>query len=323
MKKILFALSVILVFLTQVFAASADFAGRYYHTDIRTYLNGAQIEAINIGGQTLISGEAMQYYGFSVWWDAGERTLRIDEKEQAQSITPQKVVHTNLPSGTFAGYYYETDIVTYLDAVPIVAYNIGGKTFIHAEQMRNYGCDVVWSESERKLEITSAYRAGYKYTVGLAYGKKQTAQASGAFSIRYTDGKLHEKGDADYMNLSMISDGRGYTFSMSFYQNEGLFFSTELINKLRPLCYDGFGVETVLNPETLYDEVNNVVSIYVNGHKSSKMSVVSGAGNGHRDFYIRAYDLPRFKKDEIKDIVITVGEPKGEDFADISNNNIN
>ena len=318
MKKIivsLCALGVLALSAAGVQAKPGDIAGNYYHTDIRTYLNGAEIEAINIGGQTLISAEAMQYYSFGVWWDADERTLRIDETERAENGAPPKVAHSNLPSGTPAGYYYETDIVTYLDTTPIIAYNIGGRTFIHAEEMRNYGYDVIWSESERKLEITSPYRAGYKYTIYLAYGKKQTEEGSGSFSARYDNGALCGKGDADYMVLSMIADGRGYTFSMGFYQNEGLFFSTELMNKLRPLCYSGYGVETELSPESLYDEVNRVVSIYVNGHKASKVNIISGAGNGHRDFYISALDLPRFRKDEINDITVTVGEPSGEEFS--------
>jgi len=40
-------------------ARPGDIAGQYYSTDIRTYLNGVEIDAINIGGQTLISGEDM------------------------------------------------------------------------------------------------------------------------------------------------------------------------------------------------------------------------------------------------------------------------
>ena len=48
------------------FAKSGDIAGKYYSTDIKTYLTGAQIDAINIGGQTLISAEDMQYHSFFV-----------------------------------------------------------------------------------------------------------------------------------------------------------------------------------------------------------------------------------------------------------------
>ena len=41
-------------------ARPGDIAGKYYSTDIVTTLNGAQIDAINIGGQTLISAEDMR-----------------------------------------------------------------------------------------------------------------------------------------------------------------------------------------------------------------------------------------------------------------------
>lgn len=314
MKKLTAFLILVLSVSTGVCAKSGDIAGHYYSTDIKTFLNGAEIDSINIGGQTLISGEDMHSYGFAVWWNEGDRTLMIDETANAANGAPPLVVKSQLTPGTPVGYYYETDIVTYLDNEPITAYNIGGRTYIHAEEMRKFGYTVNWNEKERTLDIISPIRAGYVYDIGLSYGKKQTEEGTGSFSIKYTKDGLWGTDDADYLDLRMHSNGKGYTFSVVFYQNDGLFYSSALQNLLRPLCYDGYGVETPCEKSEKYDLVNKTVSISINGTKTEKVSVISGAGNGHRDFYFTVEDLPKLKKDEIEEIVFMAGNPTGEEY---------
>ena len=133
MNKFLFShkiccilLAAIIGISTAAFAKSGDIAGEYYSTDIITSLNGYEIDAINIGGQTLISAEDMQYYSFEVIWNAAERLLSVEKTLHAANGIPPAVEHSALPSGTPIGNYFETDIVTTLDSLPITAYNIGG-----------------------------------------------------------------------------------------------------------------------------------------------------------------------------------------------------
>ncbi len=325
MKKSILSLLgiVLLIFLAgnPVSAKSGDIAGVYYATDIKTYLNGAEISAINIGGETLISGEDMAYYSFSVWWDAIERTLRIDETALASNGVPPVVASSQVPSGTPLGHYYETDIITYLDDVPITAYNIGGRTYIHAEEMREFGYLVDWDGEERTLKITSPIRAGYVYKIDLSYGEDKGwgngnpgIDGIGVCSVRYTPDGLIGTDDADYFDMTMHSTGQGYRFNMVFYQNKALFNSGLLQDKLRPLCYDGYGVEMPCDKSEKYDMVNQAVSISINGHQAKRVSVLGGAGNGHRDFYFEVEDLPKFTKDEIVEVVFSVGESKGEPY---------
>lgn len=314
---ILFALTILLSMSMTAFAKSGDIAGKYYATDIKTYLNGAEIDSINIGGQTLISAEDMYYYSFYVWWDDVERTLRIGETEFAGNGAPPLVEKSQIPSGNPLGYYYETDIITYLDTVPITAYNIGGRTYIHAEEMRSFGYVVNWYEEERKLEIISPIRAGYVYDIGMSYSedKRYTGEEGiGVFSAKYTKDGLIGTDDADYLDLTLHSTAREYKFTIAFYQNKGLFNSTLLQDKLKPLCYDGFGVENPCDKSEKYDLVNQTVSISINGQKANKVSVISGAGNGHRDFYFTVEDLPKLKKDEIYEVIFSVGESSGEPY---------
>jgi hypothetical protein len=57
--------------------AAGAIAGEYYFTQIQTTLNGARIPAHNIGGRTFIGAEAMRGWGYSVLWNAEDKTLRI------------------------------------------------------------------------------------------------------------------------------------------------------------------------------------------------------------------------------------------------------
>lgn len=58
-------------------------------------------------------------------------------------------------NGDEAGYIYSTDIVAYIDGMAIPSYNIGGKTVVIAEDLSDYGFDVVWNEETRQLKLYS------------------------------------------------------------------------------------------------------------------------------------------------------------------------
>ena len=180
--------------------------------------------------------------------------------------------------------------------------------------MRDFGYVVNWYADERKLEITSPMRAGYVYDIRLSQGKKKEAGGIGSFTIKYTKDEILGYGDADYFNLTMNSSGQGYYFTMAFYQNRGLFTSTLLQDKLRPLAHEGYGVETPCEPSQKYDLVNKTVAISINGNKSEKVRVISGAGSGHRDFTFVIQDLPTYTEEEINEIVFSVGETTGEPY---------
>jgi len=57
-------------------------------------------------------------------------------------------------NGDVVNYYLFTDIVTYINKIPIRSYNIDGYTAIVVEDLANYGFDVVWSAGARTLSVT-------------------------------------------------------------------------------------------------------------------------------------------------------------------------
>ncbi len=283
LKYFVAVLLIILSLSVSVSAKSGDIAGKYYSTDIITYLNGVEIDSINIGGETLISAEDMAYYGFRVTWLAEERELKIESLDRAENGIPPKVIKSsNLPSGTVLGNYYETDIVTYLDGKTATAYNIGGRTYIHAEETRNFGFDAIWNATERTLRVTSAKFGGYSYTLPISTGKSQTEEGQGTFLISYKKDEVIGAGDANYFSTSITSFGTHYQILLQFYQNEGLFYSSKLLDMLNLFSDSG---------ENVIDKIN----FSINGKKANKITVSATQGNGHRSFYLKVEGAPKYK----------------------------
>ncbi len=319
MKRIIFVLVLFCFKILDVAAATGDVAGEYYSTDISTILNGEEIDSINIGGETLISAEDMYYYSFDVEWSEEKRTLCVDSVPQALNGRPPHIKKSNYPDGVVLGKYYETDIVTYLDGEPITAYNIGGRTYMHAEEMRNFGYEVIWDEVDRNLFIKSPDRAGYVYGIKLSQSKEQTKEGVGGFSLKYTPDGIIGTGDAEYCNIDFYSRPTKLEIVLGFYQGGGLFQSQELINTLYSLTTAHNSAPFMYLEEQIAEISNDVaqyINISVNGKTAKNISVSSFRGNGHHSFSLTIEDMPRLRKGEISEITLAVGKDKGsEEFA--------
>lgn len=303
MKKIVASVLVIsMLWAVPVFAKSGDIAGVYYSTDILTTLNGVGIDAINIGGETLISAEAMRDYGYSVVWNGEERTLDIYSKQDQKVTAEPNIENPTKPAGTVLGNYYETDIVTCIDGTPVTAFNIGGWTYIHAEKLREIGFDVIWDAKKWTLSVVSPELAGNVYSIPINMGQEQSEEGEGKFSLSYRNGNVNYTHDADHFNLSFSRNKDAYTLSLVFYQNQGLFYSTKLMQKLDGLCYDGLGIENHCSPEEKFDDIDKMLKILINHHRAKEIEIYKGGGNGHRDYYITINGIPHFKEEEVEEI---------------------
>lgn len=142
-------------------ANAAGVAGNYYYTDIKSYVRGQLIDSYNVGGKTVILCEALQDYGFNVYWDANNRTLSITDIHGSAVSNASDSLSGAI--GAVAGSYYYTDIVTYFNGVQMESYNLGGRTVIPATALRNLGYDVIWDDANRRVLIdtdTSNFVAG-------------------------------------------------------------------------------------------------------------------------------------------------------------------
>ena len=311
----LFAAAILAAAGTSVYASPGDTAGDYYSTDISTSLNGCEIDAINIGGNTLISAEDMVYYSFSVEWSQEERTLRVNSVPNAVNGAPPTVVKSDLPAGSVLGQYYETDIVTYLDGEPIEAYNIGGRTYIHAEAMRSLGYEVIWDTDARTLSITSPDRTGHVYNEQIARQMESDGTAydgEGSMAFEYTPYGVTGRSDAEACQIALGADGKNMYVHISHYGSSS--YPSELFRRMREIAYTG-NIPVQYAPEDRYADVSAITKITVNGTESNQIAVMQTQGNNHTDYIFRLMDIPVYSLDEIESLTFEFGTPTGESYA--------
>lgn len=191
MKKIIAILLFIIAVNCTADAAVGDVAGNVYSTDIKTYMFDHQLNAYNIGGKTVIICEDLGwYYGFNVDWKADERVLEITDTSKNReyvsdvSFMTQRDISQNIanrPKDYFERkapeHIYYTDIVTTLDGRRINSYNVNGRTAIVAEDLRDYGYEVIWNETDRTLNIYERFEnVSVKTDIGEGFAVEEISE---------------------------------------------------------------------------------------------------------------------------------------------------
>lgn len=105
------------------------------------------------------------------------------------------VTVTYAKTGDILGYAKYTDISAYINHYPITSYNINDYTAIVAEDLRNYGFNVVWDGENRSLSITKNSDATQITPYGTVY--KYSAKAGqNSFPYLQTDIVTYVNGSA-------------------------------------------------------------------------------------------------------------------------------
>jgi len=290
-------------------------SGQYYYTDITTYLWDKPVNAINTGGITFIDAESMVYYGIEVTWHPGERWLEITDNE-TQKISPEAADGSLLDMssgrpGTVAGKYYKTDIKTTLNGLPIININIGGRTFIGAEAMRDFGYDVIWDGVARTLSISKninwwidIYNSYYdgnatKVLDGFSFNLERTT-GGGCYPFGYDISDF--SGEYAAIHSIGLSNRR---ILVSFYMQ---------IEEYGEFFYDlwkcvsiEYGERIAEDTPELREAIKKVYRVYVNGEFACG-EIYRSQGNGHTDFAL-VFDEPlNYKKTDT--VRIEVGYEK-------------
>ncbi|MCK9477926.1 MAG: hypothetical protein M0R40_00280 [Firmicutes bacterium] len=97
--------------------------------------------------------------------------------------------------GEIIGEVLNTDIIAYIDGLPIQSYNINGWTGIVAEDLRNYGFEVYWFEEERALYISYYQNPGFTIIADYVPQKNDMPVGSHAMDVFKTDIKTYVAGE--------------------------------------------------------------------------------------------------------------------------------
>ncbi|MDR1542339.1 MAG: hypothetical protein LBU32_31060 [Clostridiales bacterium] len=282
--------------------------GNYYYTDIVTYLWNTPVNSINIGGVTLIDAESMSHYGFTVKWHSKERWLEILAGKEDISSAAKNGSLLDMKAGktgTVAGKYYYTDIKTTLNGEKIISYNIGGRTFIGAEAMRDFGYDVIWDNNARALTISKDY---LKPSWEWVFNDGTETTLNNGFTLEFAnittnDGvefKLTEA-SGEYKSVGkLVYCDKSLTVVIYSDVNEyGDYW--KLITDNRNIIY---GERTHEDTPERRAELSRAFRISTNGVElGGEMSYIQG--NGHSD-YIFIYDKPLLLED-VKTFRLEVG----------------
>ena len=283
-------LTLCMVFLLLTLSPSAQaarigsVAGQYYTTDIVAKVNGSAIDSICIDGRTLICADQLIYHGFNVTWNAETRTLQISYSD-TQPVSAHDLKDKDYSIGEVAGSYYYTDIVTTLDGVQIASYNLGDRTYIVAEDMRQYGYYVFWDATARALVISShavenlssqsaEWAKAYQWANAYAQQARRLVAEYGnkiRFDLIFFDG--------DNIPELVVSEP-GYWVSMYTYHNGRLYCPMETwpygamgnygysylpgANSMLNIDLDSAGAEiwyTFMHTNNQYDEIEPYLSI--------------------------------------------------------------
>ena len=137
-------------------------------------------------------------------------------------------------SAAEVGFVTDTDITVFIDNSPIESYNCKGDTYLVAEELLNYGFDVVWNAEDRTLSID---RKPYSYTAYIddfVNVKKPAVQTySYLFPIYSTDIVTYVDGEkADSCNIggrTVIRADWLQKFGECIYDNEKRRFDVKII----------------------------------------------------------------------------------------------
>ncbi|TXK70849.1 hypothetical protein [Paenibacillus sp. N3.4] len=160
-------------------------------TDIRAFVNGAEIRSMNIDGNTAIFVEDLRGHGFDIAWEPVMRQVSIlpDSVKSLPSTDVSDNGLTRVGAGSIIADVLATDIRTFALGNEVPSYNVGGKTAVFLQDLTPLLGSLDWNEKSRTVtfneKITTALnpqaarRASYPLQVEQVSSKR--------LSIQFTD----------------------------------------------------------------------------------------------------------------------------------------
>ncbi len=133
------------------------------------------------------------------------------------------------------GYVRQTDIVTFIDYSPIESYNYKDKTYIVAEDLMNYGFDVVWDNEKRELRVDRKQYNFTPYISDFVNEVKVTPTFEPLFKVYPTDIKTYVNGElTESYNIygrTVINIDFMYHFGNCIYDDSKRLYEVRILEK--------------------------------------------------------------------------------------------
>lgn len=125
--------------------------GEVISTDIRAYIEGYEIKAVNIAGKMAIALKDLREFGFDVTFDEVKKTVNVSYK--GGEITSSYVSEeTDKEIGSYISDVRSTDIEAYLEGKKTESFNAEGYTHVYFRDLSLFG-DVSFDEDRREAHL--------------------------------------------------------------------------------------------------------------------------------------------------------------------------
>lgn len=289
-------LVIAVIMLTAIPLSAATVIGAVLSTDIKAYINGAEIPAYNINGNMVIVGSDLRNYGFNVVYNNDTRTSSVSYTGNGTWNPITSSSKTTQSIGTKVMDVYDSDITVLVNGNTVTCYNVDGKMAFKFSELKVFGdyyydntartsnlwltdtatTSTVSTPQENKVETTPTTPKQDSSTSELSvYGKGDTWIVDGQWEFTINSVTTHELCNEftnERMNLTneqiVIID---YSYKNIGYDDSGwgLYFSS--------VSFD------------VYDEDGEATSTYACTHTESPKECVVGTkcSNAQEDYVLK------------------------------------
>ena len=120
-----------------------------YNTDVRTYINGAEIPCYKVDGYPCVFAEDLDNYGFDINWDGYYYYLDLTWDGE---FSPVEIPEKGENNTEFTNIYYN-DITVCINGEKVDSYNTNGKMLIKAKDLEQFGLEVTFENQKTIFDI--------------------------------------------------------------------------------------------------------------------------------------------------------------------------
>lgn len=141
------------ILLTSLPLYASSIIGAVLSTDIKAYINGAEIPAYNINGNMVIVGSDLRNYGFNVVYNNDTRTSSVSYTGNGTWNPISVSSKTTQAIGTKVMDVYDSDITVLVNGNTVTCYNVDGKMAFKFSELKVFG-DYYYDNTARTSNLT-------------------------------------------------------------------------------------------------------------------------------------------------------------------------